>query len=68
VRSSRLRNKARHLKKGTETVTDYGRIDKPINGNFSILLNNAYSMVTSKEVTLKIIAVKIVPRYKVIEN
>ncbi len=56
------------FKESRGTVTDYGRIDKPANGNFSIFLDNTYSMITSKEVTIKVVAVKVVPGYKIIDE
>ncbi len=46
-------------------VTDYAKMDKPINGSFYIKLDNSYSIMTSKMVTVKIVAVKIIPQYEI---
>lgn len=53
------------FKFGSGIITDYAKMDKPVSGNFYIELDNSYSVMTSKEVTVKVVAVRIISKYEI---
>ena len=53
------------FKYSSGVITDYAKMDKPINGSFYIKLDNSYSLITPKIVTVKVVAVKIIPQYEI---
>lgn len=53
------------FKFGREIITDYAKMNTPVSGNFYIKLDNSYSVMTSKEVTVKVVAVRIIPKYEI---
>jgi len=49
----------------TGVQTDYAKMNTPVSGNVYIKLDNSYSVMTAKEVTVKVVAVKIIPQYEI---
>jgi len=56
------------FKKGERVVTDYAKMEIPTKGSFYIGLSNSYSLFTPKIVTIKVVAVKISPKYEIKET
>jgi len=54
-----------YFKKGERVVSDYSKMTSPTKGTFYLGLDNSYSIMTSKMVTVKIVAVKIIPQYEI---
>lgn len=54
-----------YFKKGERVVSEYAKMTAPTKGTFYLGLDNSYSIMTSKMVTVKIVAVKIIPRYEI---
>lgn len=50
------------FKEGRRVVTEYAKMDNPKQGKIFLLLDNSYSRKTSKYVTVKIVAVKILKK------
>lgn len=55
------------LKSAQRAITDYTRMETPNEGTFYLALDNSYSIMTSKTVTIKIVAVKFIPQYNIRE-
>jgi hypothetical protein len=55
------------FKKGEKIITEYAKMKEPKGGIFYLGLSNSYSMMTSKKVTVKCVAVKIIPRYEILK-
>ena len=54
-----------YFKKGDRVVTDYAKMEYPLEGTFYLILDNSYSLFTPKTVTVKVVAVKIIPKYEI---
>jgi len=52
------------IKQGKRVITDYSKMDTPTQGTFYLGLDNSHSVMTSKIVTINVVAVKIVPKYE----
>jgi hypothetical protein len=53
------------FKEGGRVITDYAKMETPTKGNFYIGLSNSYSLLTPKIVTIKVVAVKTLPKYEI---
>lgn len=54
-----------YFKKGEKIITDYAKMERPKRNTFYLGIDNSYSIATAKLVTIKVVAVKIIPKYKV---
>ena len=55
------------FKYGQRIVTDFAKMETPKIKTFYIGLSNAHSLITSKIVTVKMVAVRMLPKYEVKE-
>jgi len=54
-----------YFKKGDRVITDYAKMEYPLEGTFYLVLDNSYSFLTPKTVTVKVVAIKIIPKYEI---